>query len=607
MGMRRKPRGEALDDFASMIEARLATTDAPEPVAGVAVDVMSIDDEPEPLRRPLGEILVDRGAITSADVDAALAVQQSSDLRLGEILLQLDLLLPQVVVDALASQRGLRVVDLRRIAPEADAIASLPESVARKLHVLPLRKTATGLDVAVADPDIEAQLRDEAHLDVRLFLAPETEIDQGIEQFYKSTEQVGDAVRAFESLQAARGPEEAVVRAVVDANAPIVQVVNLILDQAVRDRASDVHVEPTADLVRIRNRKDGALHTVLELPATMGLSLVSRLKIMADLNIVERRRPQDGQFEIHVSGRDLDVRLSTTPTVYGEKAVMRLLDKSRALLHLGELGMPPETEERYKRLISSPYGMVICAGPTGSGKTTTLYASLMEINREEINVMTIEDPVEYLFPNLNQIQINEQAGVTFATGLRSILRQDPDTILVGEIRDVETARIAVQSALTGHFVLSSLHATDSIAALHRFLDMGIESFLIASSLLGVVAQRLVRRICPYCKVPYTPTDEELAFYERAEGPEIDEFFHGEGCNFCDQTGYLDRIGVYEVLRVSDDVRRLIIENAPNDVIRNVAVKNGMRSLANEAAALVGAGTTTISEVFRTIFVAESGD
>ena len=304
-------------------------------------------------------------------------------------------------------------------------------------------------------------------------------------------------------------------------NAPVVQVVDNILTQALRDRASDVHIEPSQDVIYVRFRIDGALKDVLELPVSMGVGLVSRIKIMADINIVEKRRSQDGQFTTTIDGKDTDVRVSTVATIWGEKCVMRILDKNRSVLRLGELGMPADTHETYSKLVRAPFGMVLCAGPTGSGKTTTLYATLTEVSDRARNVMTIEDPVEYVFPKINQIQTNEQAGLTFATGLKSILRQDPDVILVGEIRDVETARIAVQSALTGHFVLSSLHGNDSVSALHRFLDMGIESFLIASSVIAIVGQRLVRRICPSCKTRYTPTREELAFYEESGGePEV---------------------------------------------------------------------------------------
>jgi type IV pilus assembly protein PilB len=281
---------------------------------------------------------------------------------------------------------------------------------------------------------------------------------------------------------------------------------------------------------------------------------------------------------------------------------MRLLDKSRALYRLSDLGMPDDTAARFDKLVHTPYGMVVCAGPTGSGKTTTLYATLTEISRDEINVMTIEDPVEYVFPEINQIQINEQAEITFANGLRSILRQDPDAVMVGEIRDVETARIAVQAALTGHFVMSSVHATDATSALHRFLDMGIEPFLIASCLTGVVAQRLVRRICPTCKVPYEPDTEELAYYQQAGGSPAGGFSRGEGCNFCAGTGFFERVGIYEVMPIGDELKQLVIDNAPQDAIRDAAIDAGMRTLADEALRLVAQGETTIGEVLRTVYV-----
>jgi type IV pilus assembly protein PilB len=306
---------------------------------------------------------------------------------------------------------------------------------------------------------------------------------------------------------------------------------------------------------------------------------------------------------VTVGGREMDVRVATTGTVFGEKAVLRLLDKSRALLRLNELGMPTETAERYSDLIRSPYGMVICCGPTGSGKTTTLYATLSEIANDSINVTTIEDPVEYVYPSITQIQINEPAGITFAAGLRSILRQDPDAVLVGEIRDVETARIAVQAALTGHFVLSSLHATDTAAAMHRFLDMGIEPFLVASSLLGVVGQRLVRRLCPHCAEQYNPTPEEIAFYQRAGGDgNKTTFVRGAGCNFCQHTGYFERVGIYEVMRVTDEIKALIVDRAPHEIIRNLAVEQGMRTLQDQALRLVTENETTVAEVLRTVQV-----
>jgi type IV pilus assembly protein PilB len=354
-------------------------------------------------------------------------------------------------------------------------------------------------------------------------------------------------------------------------------------------------------VVRVRFRIDGALTEILVLPAAMGLGLISRIKIMAGMNIVERRRPQDGQLTTTVDGKEVDVRVATTATIWGEKCVLRLLDKTRSVYRLNQLGMPDDTAKQYSKIIRSPFGMVLCAGPTGSGKTTTLYATLTEINEPSRNIMTIEDPVEYVFPSINQIQTNEQAGLTFADGLKSILRQDPDVILVGEIRDVETARIAVQSALTGHFVLSSLHATDTAAALHRFLDMGIESFLIASSVVAVVAQRLMRRICTSCRGPYSPTEEELAFYSELGGPDKRRFTAGKGCNFCAGTGYQDRIGVYEMMRITPEIKRLIVGWATQDELRRMAVSQGMRTLVQDAIALVDSDITTISEVVRGIY------
>ena len=389
-----------------------------------------------------------------------------------------------------------------------------------------------------------------------------------------------------------------------DDDGPVVQMVTTLVSQGLRDRASDIHIEPLNDILRIRYRIDGNLVEAQTLPLQLHSSLVSRLKIMAGMNIVERRRPQDGQFSTTVDGREVDVRVATVSTVFGEKLVMRLLDKRRSTIGLSELGMPKDTHEMYSQMVRSPFGMVICAGPTGAGKTTTLYASLMEINDIGKNVTTIEDPVEYVFPGINQVQTNEQAGLTFATGLRALLRQDPDVILVGEIRDADTARIAVQSALTGHFVLSSLHGTDAAAALHRLLDMGIEAFLIASSVMGVIGQRLLRRICDSCKQPYEPNSEEMALFQHhLPNSKKNLFFHGAGCNDCSQTGYRDRIGVYELLKISPAIRQLVVEHATTERVRQLAIDEGMRPMIAEAVNLVEADITTVAEVIRTLYVA----
>ncbi|MDQ1504599.1 MAG: type pilus assembly protein PilB, partial [Actinomycetota bacterium] len=441
-------------------------------------------------------------------------------------------------------------------------------------------------------------------IDIELLVAPASVLTRIIEATYRSFGAIDSQVKAFTlggTLRRASSTAAAPAANGSEVEAPVVQVVNLLLAQALRDRASDVHIEPQNDQVRVRFRVDGALHDVTALPVDMGPALVSRIKIMGGMNIVERRRPQDGQTSLEIDGRALDVRIAATPTVFGEKVTMRLLDKSRPLFTGADLGMPADTHETWSKLVRSPFGMVVCVGPTGSGKTTTLYATLGDINSNERNIMTIEDPVEYILPSINQIQINETAGVTFAEGLRSILRQDPDVILVGEIRDAETARIAVQSALTGHLVLSSLHATDTAAAVHRFLDMGIEAFLVASSVVALVGQRLVRRICQSCTEEYEPTDEEMVFYREAGGVEKEKFWAGAGCNLCANTGYQDRIGVYELLRITPEIKRLIVGWATVEEIRRMAISQGMRTLLHEALNLVANDTTTISEVIRVIY------
>src|SRR4051812_199877 len=414
------------------------------------------NDAPKHKGVRIGELLEQRGLVTHEQIEQAVEAQRGTGKRLGVMLVELGLVHERDLAVALAEQVGLEVVDLRHTELDGELAKLLPESLARDLHAVPVRKIGPRIEVAVGDPlapDITNRLIQATESPVRLCVAGVTDIDLAINRVYRSTAKVGDAIRVFEARSEARRASVAESAsgnnvAAVDENAPIVQVVNLIIEQAVRDRASDVHIEPQEHQVRVRVRTDGALHEALTLPSDMAQSLLSRIKVMADMNIVERRRPQDGQFHIETGGHDLDVRVSTTSTVFGEKAVLRLLEKSRALYTLDELGMPEETAELYRELVRAPYGMVICAGPTGSGKTTTLYATLAEIASDEINVTTIEDPVEYVFPSITQIQINEPAGVTFASGLRSILRQDPDAILVGEIRDVDTARIATQAALT---------------------------------------------------------------------------------------------------------------------------------------------------------------
>ncbi len=585
-----------------------AATSKP-PRHGRTAKSVAADVPPLPLPRadalPLGELLVARRSVDPTQVAEALVQQAASGKRVGALLVELGALDEADLAEVLAEHFGLALVDLRTETPEADCVALVPEAVARAHSCIPLWHDPDGaLVVGVCDPTAELlqQLRSLVGGDVVFVVAPVSDLRKAIDRHYRSMSDIDDFVTAFQATTSSRRTVALTSESATD-DAPVVQVVNRIITQALRDRASDVHVEPQDARLRIRFRIDGALHDVIALPEEMAPALTSRLKIMAGMNIVERRRPQDGQIAMDVDGRAVDIRVSTTGTIWGEKVVLRVLDKSRPLYKLDDLGMPKDTHETFSKLVRAPFGMVLCAGPTGSGKTTTLYATMSEINESQRNIMTIEDPVEYVFPSINQIQMNEQAGLTFATGLKSILRQDPDVILVGEIRDVETARIATQSALTGHFVLSSLHATDAVAALHRFLDMGIESFLIASSVLGVVGQRLVRRICESCKATYVPSPEEIAFYEEAGGGVKRKFYKGAGCNFCANTGYSDRIGVYELLLITPEIKRLVVGWATQDELRRMAVKQGMRTLRDEAIALVEQDLTTIPEVIRHIYSA----
>ncbi|MDZ5619759.1 GspE/PulE family protein [Nocardioides sp. HM23] len=566
--------------------------------SAVAVAPSDADDE------RLAGLLVAARLVEPYQIDAARAGQDSG--TLAEKLITAGVVGDDAIARTLADHYECVLLDFRDVKPEAEALALLTPEQARTLRALPLTTDGDAVTVAVLDPSpprVEAVAAVVGRVVVPA-VATHRDLDRALDSAYRATRDVGSHVQAYEARDQLRREAAQFDAAGASDDAPVVRVVQMVITQGLRDRASDIHMEPSGDRIRVRYRIDGALTDVLDLPGSIGPAIVSRVKILSGMNIVERRRPQDGQISMEVEGREVDIRVSTTAVIGGEKVVMRLLDKSRPLFQLEQLGMAREVAERYSGLIHSPYGMVICAGPTGGGKTTTLYASLGELDSPERNIMTIEDPVEYTFDSINQIQINEQAGISFAGGLKSILRQDPDIILVGEIRDVDTARIAVQSALTGHFVLSSLHATEAVSALYRLLDMGIESFLIASSVTAVVAQRLVRRSCTSCLEPYEPSAEELAFLRTFGSAEpVSGFVHGAGCNICAQTGFLERIGVYELLAVTDEVRELIVDRAPQDEMRKVAQHQGMRTLQEQAADLVLAGTTTAAEVMRSIYVA----
>jgi type IV pilus assembly protein PilB len=562
-------------------------------------------EEAEPLAPVdgrLGGLLVSLGALRADQLAEALANQVGSRLRLGQLLVDMGAVDEAALTGALARQFGLQTIDLSRQLPDPALAGRLPEQAARSLSALPLRESDGVLEVVVGEPrpGLSEEVSKAVGGPVKLYAVAPSAVRQAIDRTYRATSDVEGLVNAFIASEGGRSAAVAVKEDPTTEAAPIARLVSKIITQGLRDRASDIHIEPSDQELRIRYRIDGSLIDSLSLPTAVAAPLVSRVKILADMNIVERRRAQDGQFSTEIDGRGVDIRVSTMATVFGEKCVMRLLDKSRSLFKLDQLGMPAQTHALYSNMVRSPFGMVVSAGPTGSGKTTTLYATLTEIDERSRNIVTIEDPVEYIFPTINQVQTNEQAGLTFAEGLKAVLRQDPDVILVGEIRDVETARTAVQAALTGHFVLTSLHATDSVAALHRFLDMGIEAFLVASSLLGVMAQRLVRRICKTCAAPYQPTPEEMAFYEESGGAPKSVFIKGTGCNICAGTGFVDRIGVYEFLRMTLEIRRLLVGWATQDELRKVAINQGMRTLRREGVSLVEQDITTISEVIRNI-------
>lgn len=554
-------------------------------------------------RTRLGDVLLSDHTVLPEQLAGALNLQMESGRQLGTILVEQGLLDPRALTRALATQLGLPTIDLRTVRPTAEALSYVSEEMARRLLIVPLQLNDDALDVAIADGSSELVQEALARLNVdhvNVYLAPPDDVVTCLNTFYRVLSDTDHNIKQFWDSAAAKQQIEEVIGATDDA--PIIQLVNKIVTQGLRDRASDIHIEPTDGRIRIRYRIDGALREVLSLPDSTGPELVSRIKIMADMDIVERRRPQDGQFEMTIDGAGVDVRVATGATIWGETAVLRLLDKSRSMKHLSELGMPAATYARYLSIVNKPYGMIICSGPTGSGKTTTLYATLAEIIRDELNVMTIEDPVEYVFSAVNQMQINLQADVTFAGGLKSILRQDPDVILVGEVRDEETSRIAIQAALTGHVVMTSIHATDATSALFRLIDMGIEPFLMASSLVGVVGQRLVRKICPSCVTAYEPTVEERELYEHFGGTPKESFVHGVGCNYCSDTGYRERVGVYEVLTVTDEIRQLIVTGAAPQELRQLAMAQGMRPMSLEAMSLVAADVTTIDEVIHNVYV-----
>ena len=497
---------------------------------------------------------------------------------------------------------GANGISLKKQRVDPEVLALVPENLARRHRVIPIYAEGDRLAVAMADPeDLQAIEDIHAHCGLHIIPVPvaAAEIQEAIDIYYKVNGEITRELQQFTPAERESGTlaPEIVTRT------PIVRTVDLLLSQAVKDRVSDIHIEPQASRLRIRFRIDGILHESFSLPASIHAPLISRLKIMAGMNIAERRLPQDGQMSLSSEGRDVDIRAATSDTIHGEMMVLRLLDKSSSIRSLADLGYLPEILARYNRMLKSSHGMILVCGPTGSGKTTTLYASINQMDHSERNVITIEDPVEYRFPDVNSIQVNPKAGLTFAVGLRSIMRLDPDVVLVGEIRDSETARIAVQAALTGHLVLSSIHANDAVGSLSRLMNLGVEPFMVASALVGVLSQRMVRRVCPHCRTRGPVPPEDALTYANTLHETLEEAIHGTGCQFDMGTGYLGRTGIFELLSMSEEVRRLVTTGASSGEITSQAARDGTVSMLKDGMLKAKMGMTTIAEVLRTVYSA----
>ncbi len=560
-------------------------------------------------RNLLGRLLVEMGAISEQDLAEALAAQATSGNPLGKVLLDLGKLNEQQLADALARQFRLPYVDVVEGTVDVAAVSLVNEAICRRYQVIAIGFDGDSLVLAMADPgNIVAldYIRTLTGRDVKVVVSTPSSIAAAIARYHRLEEQAED-VSAEAADQFQEAEDLAVVRQVVE-DAPLVRLVNMMIAQAVVDRASDIHVEPGESDVRVRYRIDGVLHEAMRFPRRVHQGLVSRLKIMADLNISERRLPQDGRMTLQVEGRHVDLRVASLPTVHGEKVVMRILDTSNALMNLTDLGFLPEALETFASAYRRPYGTILVTGPTGSGKSTTLYATINVLNDETKNVITVEDPVEYRMAGINQVQVNTKAGLTFATALRSILRSDPDIVLVGEIRDTETARIAIEAALTGHLVLSTLHTNDASSTPDRLVEMGVEPFLVGSALTCIVAQRLARVLCEHCKRPQLLEPEDLVKGGWLTEEEVDRYlpdlpdvvFRAAGCNHCGRTGYRGRIGIHEVLLVTEEIERLIVGRAHSEELRRHAVAQGMWTLKRTGLAHVLAGKTTFEEVLRVV-------
>jgi len=555
--------------------------------------------------KQLGEILLDEGLVTQEQLLAALDEQVIRGSSLGRVLVEAGVLTESQLVSALAQQVGLQFVDLDEYPVDSAAVSAVPGGLCRSYTVLPIGYQNGSILLAMADPGNVLALDDVrqiTRMQVTPVVATHEDLSRALDRFIRADGEMDNLANELSAQQEDEQLDLSNLGDAVDDDAPIVRYVNLIVTQAITDRASDIHIEPTEHDLLVRYRIDGVLHEMQRSPKSTQAAVTSRVKILSDIDIAERRKPQDGRMSVTHNGRKIDLRVATLPTVWGEKIVMRILDNSTASLDLRDLSFGEDNYQIYKESYTKPYGMILVTGPTGSGKSTTLYATLNAVSRPEINVITVEDPVEYRLPGINQVQVNPKAGLTFAGALRSILRSDPDVVLLGEIRDHETAQIAIEAALTGHLVLSTLHTNDAPSAVTRLTEMGIEPFLVGSALDCVVAQRLARKLCDKCKEEYLPTPEELAAarFPWEEGQQIPVLHRPGGCTACSNTGYRGRIALHEVMNVTEDIERLAVTHASSADIAKVAQEQGMKSLREDGWLKVLDGRTSIEEILRVV-------
>ncbi len=555
------------------------------------------------IRKRLGDLLLEVGLITAEQLENALKVQKTTGKKLGEVLISEGVVTQENIIEVLEFQLGIPHVDLEKYSINPNACLLIPEGLARRYELIPISQQNGMLIVAMSDPLNVFAIDDVtiySGMEVQPVIAPAEEIISAIGKFYgkqHALKAVEEFKKENESSLKINENLEGQFNDEVN-NAPAVKLVNSIIEQAVRVRASDIHIEPFAQFVKIRFRTDGEMYEAMKTETGIMSALATRIKIISGMNITEKRAPQDGRFSVKVDEKEFDLRVSILPTVFGEKIVIRIADKNAFVVAKNQLGFTEEDKRKFENILKNPHGIVLVTGPTGSGKSTTLYTALSEINKPNINIITIEDPVECLIDGVNHVQVNQKTGLTFASGLRAILRQDPNVIMLGEIRDSETAEIAVRAAITGHLVLSTLHTNDASGSVIRLIDMGIEPFLVASSLVGVIAQRLVRKICYNCRQEHIATEEDLV----ALGLDVPvQVCSGKGCNVCNGTGYKGRVGIYEIMVLTAKHKELINKGCTEEELRNLSINNGMKSLKDNARLLVLEGKTTINEMLKITF------